>query len=174
MQKSDFSKSQNFQNHDFRKIMIFKLFRVKGRVRARHGVSTRVATHVLGGLVNLITTYHASYAVGPLEQNWSFPKRRFHDMPKSFEYNAGRFVFDHGNSLSEKRPLCVGVFPSRFVGLLQFRNTPTPRWHVSHHTQGIFGRVYAFIGSKSSRRREPNHSFSINVGHSPLAMENSS
>ena len=125
-QNSDFSKSQNFQNHDFRKIMIFKLFRVKGRVRARHGVSTRVATHVLGGLVNLITTYHASYAVGPLEQNWSFPKRRFHDMPKSFEYKC-RFVFDHGN-LSEKRPLCAGgVFPSRLVGLLQFRNTPTTR-----------------------------------------------
>ena len=37
--------------------------------QARHGVSTRVATHLLGVLINLITTYRGSSAVEPLEQN---------------------------------------------------------------------------------------------------------
>ena len=73
-QNSKFSKSQDF----YRKTMIFSLrFWWDVPFRARHGVSTRVATHVLGGLVNLITGYQASYAVEPLEQNWSFRKDDF-------------------------------------------------------------------------------------------------
>ena len=162
-----FSKSQNLF---FRKTWISRLrfwWDVPFRARyARYGVSTRVATNVFGGLINLITTYRASYAVEPLEQTGS-------------ENEIIRTQMQVGSSLTMVTPFQKNgppspggggrkVFPSRVHELLNFA-TPLHRANTIHTTPKVFS--VGFMSSSAQRARcatNPTSLCSMNVGDPPL------